>query len=240
MKAKKCRFLNCKFWLDMLFPNRCPCCGRVIQWDKLLCRSCMDELPYLDDTPWQLRYSDKTGSSVMMFDYAVSAFAYESPAIEGIYSLKNGYGMNFAEYACKILCDKLENDGMCKADMITAVPMSRRKRLARGYNQAEVISEYLEKALDIPSDFSLLKRTKASLEQHTLHSAQRREFADRIYYIAPKANDIKDKTVIICDDVFTTGATMNKCAGLLKEMGAAKVYCVSICCTEKKLSGIKE
>ena len=114
MKAKKCRFLNCKFWLDMLFPNRCPCCGRVIQWDKLLCRSCMDDLPYLDDTPWQLRYSDKTGSSVMMFDYAVSAFAYESPAIEGIYSLKNGYGMNLPNMPAKFCAISLKTTECAK------------------------------------------------------------------------------------------------------------------------------
>lgn len=240
MKLMNSRLLNYKFWLDMIFPNRCPCCSRVITWDRLLCEACKSGLPFLDDTPWQIRYPEKTGENPVLFDYAVSAFSYEDIAVKGIYALKNGHGTNFAQYACDVLCDKLENDGMSKADIVTAVPMSRRKKLSRGYNQAEIIAKYLAGNLGLATDFKLLKRTSDSLEQHRLNSRQRHEFAERIYYKNPKGAGLKNKTVIICDDVFTTGATMNKCSAILKEMGAEKVYCVSICCTDKKISCTKE
>ncbi|WP_124098486.1 phosphoribosyltransferase family protein [Ruminococcus sp. Marseille-P6503] len=240
MKLTNSRLLNCRFWLDMIFPNRCPCCGRVISWDGLLCEACKSCLPFLDDTPWQVRYSEKAGEKAFSFDYAVSAFSYEDIAVKGIYALKDGNGTNFAQYACGILCDKLENDGMDQADIVTAVPMSRRKKLSRGYNQAEIIARYLAGELGAATDFRLLKRTSDSLEQHSLNSRQRHEFAERIYYKNPKSGSIKGKTVILCDDVFTTGATMNKCSEILKEMGAEKVYCVSLCCTDKNLSLAKE
>ncbi len=240
MKLTNSRLLNCKFWLDIFFPNRCPCCGKVIVWDRLLCEDCKSNLPFLDDTPWQMRYAEKAGESPFVFDYAVSAFAYEDIAVDGIYALKNGIGANFAEYAGEILCDKLENDGKSRVDIVTAVPMSRRKKNARGYNQAELLAKHIAKALDLQTDFKILKRTSDSLEQHKLDSRQRHEFAQKIYYKNPKSAPIKDKAVILCDDVFTTGATMNKCSSILKDMGAKEVYCVSICCTDKKFSTPEE
>lgn len=234
MKMTNSRFLKSDFWLDMLFPNRCPCCKKVISWDVQVCEQCRSTLPYLDETPWQLRYPDGVGGDKILFDYAVSAFSYESPAVEGIYCLKGGRGTNFARFSVGIICDKLENDGIT-ADIITCVPMAKKKKKYRGYNQAEVIAGYLSRSTGIECDFKLLKRKPVSLEQHTLNASERHRLADEIYYINSEHCDISGKSIIICDDVFTTGATMNKCAGLLKSIGAKAVYCATICCTEKKI-----
>lgn len=236
MKIADSRFLKCDFWLDMLFPNRCPCCGRIIKWDKLICGKCLDSLPFLDDTPWQVRFPSDVSGDDIFFDYAAAVFAYESPAVEGIYCLKSGHGVNFARFAADILCHKLENDGIA-ADIITCVPMAAGKKRSRGYNQAEILAKYISRKTDIPCDFRLLKRKAVSLEQHTLNAGERHSLAGRIYSLNGAHGDIKGKTVLLCDDVFTTGATMNKCAELLKGAGADKVFCVSICCTEKKLGG---
>lgn len=233
MKTANSRFLKCDYWLDMLFPNRCPCCGKVIKWDKLICEKCTGALPFLDDTPWQIRFPSDVEGDKIFFDYAVAAFSYESPAVEGIYSLKSGHGVNFARLAADILCDKLENDEI-SADIVTCVPMASVKKRSRGYNQAEILAKYISRKIDIPCDFKLLKRKAVSLEQHTLNAKERHSLAGRIYSLNAAHADISGKTVLLCDDVFTTGATMNKCAELLKSAGVKKVFCVSICCTEKK------
>ncbi len=231
-KMMRSRFLNSKFWLDLFFPNRCPCCDKVIIWDKLICEKCSDSIPYLSDEQWQIRYPTSIMGDEIYFDYAVSAFAYQSPAKEGIFSLKRGNGTNFAEFSAGIICEKIESDEKNEIDLITAVPMSRSKKSARGYNQAEILAEYIGKNINVNLNFDLLCRQNISLEQHSLDAKGRHSLANQIYYSSEKDFNISGLTVLLCDDVFTTGATLNKCAKLLKNMGAEKVYCASICYTE--------
>lgn len=240
MMRESKRILNSDFWLDIIFPNRCPCCSKVIKWDKLICNLCSETLPYLEEEQWQIRYPIEICGTSTNYDYVLSAFSYLTPATEGIYAIKAGYGVNFIKLSAKILCDKLENDDKCDIDIITSVPMYRRKKISRGYNQADLLAKYIGKYLDLPVNNKLLMRTNNSLEQHSLNASGRFNLANEIYFINENHDNIKDKNILICDDVFTTGATMNRCASLLKSIGARKVYCVSICYTDKKFSNDKE
>lgn len=110
--------------------------------------------------------------------------------------------------------------------------MNAKKVRRRGYNQAQVFAEYLSKNMDIKTDFVLLKRRSTSTEQHTLAKKERLAAAENAYFVSPKAADLSGKRVILCDDIFTSGATVNKCAALLKELGAKSVSVATICRTD--------
>ena len=209
------------YFLDIVMPNRCPCCNGFIKWDEKLCRSCVDSLSLCreEDAPPE-------GCSV-----SVSAFAFDGPAKQGIYSLKDGRGKAFAEYAAKLLSERLDG---CGADLITCVPMPYRKKSARGWNQAEVIARELSGATGLPYDGSILRRKYSRVEQHGLSAAGRADNAAEQYSAARDHPDIKGRRMIIVDDVITTGATVSACAKLLLELGAADVISASVCRTERK------
>lgn len=221
------KFLMSKYWLDWIFPNKCPICNKVIIWNELICYSCIKALPVRDN----LFVTDK----LQQLDFVCALFNYEGKAVDAIYALKNNKGINFAEYSSKILAEFIiENQIAEKIDLITCVPMTKKKQIKRGYNQAEIIAEYIGKNLGKTCNFKLLLHNKNKTEQHKLNSQQRLTNAYDNFTIKPNHADLHGKNILICDDVITTGATMKRCTELLKSMGADKVFACSICTTVYK------
>lgn len=233
---KSRRACNYKFWIDLILPNRCPICGEVIVWNELICNKCESQLPFMDKP---LSPSEKICSSNMHNICAV--FDYRDNAAEGIYNLKTRKGLNFAEYSSEYLYKYIsENEISEKIDCVAFVPMAKTKRRLRGYNQAEKLAGFLAGKLGKPLVNDLLLHIAGSSEQHTLDYNQRQQNAEAIFKPDPKHSDIKDKSILLCDDVVTTGATMNKCAELLKSMGAKSVYGAAICSTILRNPNAKE
>lgn len=211
------------FILDIFMPTRCPCCEGFIKWDKLLCEECERALEPVDNSDER----PPAGCSA-----AVSAFKYDGAAKQGIYALKDGWGISFAVYTAPLLAEKLKG---CGADLITCVPMAKRKANERGYNQAEVIAKELSKLMGIPYDGGLLTRRTTSMAQHDLETAsERAEFAKTLYGIADGHSDITGKKLLLADDIHTTGATLSECAGRLLSMGASDIIAVTLCRTVKE------
>ena len=225
--------LICKFLIDIIYPNRCPVCRKIIKWNELICADCENELPFIDSDICEICGKDICiDHSSLNFECVYTVIKYESCGKEGIFNLKRNNGVNFAEYFSQKLYEILrEKELASQIDVVTAVPMFKGKKLERGYNQAEIISDFLSIKLDKPKDYNLLKRRKTTSEQHELSKSQREEAAEKSYLINPKHRNIKGKVILLCDDVYTTGATMNKCAALLKELGAEKVICTAIATT---------
>lgn len=224
-----------KFVYDIFLPNSCPCCKKVLKWDKLICADCERQLPFVNvsvcEKCGQIKCNDHDKT---FYDGAFSVMFFKGICKDMIYALKHtGQVNNFAEYSAQKLCEKLDDRKVSeKIDVVTCVPMNIAKRLDRGYNQSKIISDYVSAKLSKNHDYKLLLHKKDSLEQHKLNSRERRTHAEEIFSINPKHSDISGKNVLICDDVLTTGATLNACAKLLKSMGAKEVYCAVISITE--------
>ena len=211
-----------KYIADIFLPNRCPACSRLIPWNKLICDKCKSSLQPVTGEPCD----DLTRRS---FDSCFSLFYYEQPCIKAVYALKHDKAVNFAEYGAQLLCSKLKKSGLAdKADIVTCVPMSRKKLRKRKYNQAEMIAKYLADQLGKPLDASLLVHSPTLTEHHKLSKGERALDAQKSYAASASHGDITGKNVILCDDVYTTGATMDACARCLKDMGANSVIAVSI------------
>ncbi len=223
------------FIADLFFPNRCPVCDGYIKYDEYICEKCEKELEYADDS-----YCKRCGqlkcicsSETIYYDAAFSFIYYDGAGKKGIISLKRakatGFAGLFAEKAVKLL---KENDLLSDIDIITSVPVSKRKMRETAYNHAHMFAKMIHRNCDIPVSGKLLSKTDESLVQHELSAEERKQRAAKAYSFTGKEQSVKGKTVLLCDDIITTGSTLNYCSKALKEAGADRVICCTIAMTK--------
>ncbi|MDR0987075.1 MAG: hypothetical protein LBL98_05225 [Ruminococcus sp.] len=191
------------FLLDIVFPNRCPCCDCFIAWNKTVCAECEAKLSEHLAVPAEI----------------ISAFVYTDIVVDGIYALKFAYGRNFARHSAKITAVSLDKN----FDFIVPVPMVKRRKTLRGYNQAEIFAHYLSRETSIPVKKNALIRVNET-KQHLLSETERKKNAEASY--ANGRDDIRGKRIYLADDVCTTGATIYACTKLLYAAGAKLVKAV--------------
>lgn len=216
-----------RFILDLFFPNRCPLCGKVINWNTDTCGKCLDELPYTGDElckgcGYNIN-SCECNDSDFCFLRCYAAFYYKKSGKGGVVYLKNTKNELFP----RLFAEKVASDiyGDCfgfNADCIVPVPMTKTKLIKRGYNQAEVLADALASELNIPIVTDAIYKKVSFVAQHNLSASERRKNAFNIFYEG-NADSVKGKRVIIVDDVITTGSTVNSCAKILINMGAKAV-----------------
>ena len=113
-------------------------------------------------------------------------------------------------------------------DKIVPVPISKKRYKKRGYNQSYLIAKEIAKSvLNIKCDNNILMKEKDIIEQSKLNREQRKENIIGAYKIL-NCNSIKNKNIILIDDIYTTGSTVNECSKVLKEAGANKIAVLTI------------
>lgn len=214
--------MNFKYILDLFYPNRCSCCGKFIGWRSYLCDECLISVSELSAHPCEICGKDECicGNGIY-YDRSVVCFYYEGIARYGIITLKEGRDKSFGEFIGEMLGRKIAADPeLGKADLIIPVPSSRDRIRKRGYNQALIIAQMAGRTAGIKVRNNVLHKIKSDY-QHTLTSEKR---AENVSSIIPGKISPEGMKVIVCDDVITTGNTMNRCAEIIKSMGAKKVY----------------
>lgn len=215
------------FTFDLIFPNRCPLCGEVINWKDDYCQDCFDELPYTGEEFCRGCGNISSGCichrNENLFSRCYAAFYYLDSAKGGVIYLKNTKNDVFPKLFAEKISSDIDSDSYkFKADCIVPVPMSKTKLRKRGFNQAEVLADALGQKLDLPIYSNALEKNISFVAQHKLSAARRKSNAAHLYSAGENAN-IKGKTIIIVDDVMTTGSTINSCAEILLEMGAKNI-----------------
>lgn len=221
-----------RFVCDIIFPNRCPFCGKFIKWNEYLCAKCGENLTCANDVICHRCGQEKCRCDEVnnAFDSVYATFFFDE-ANQAVYRMKRNGGVCFAELTAKEFAKRASESGTVKADFIVPVPMGRRKRRKRGFNQAEIFGKSLGRALGIPVKRGILFKQDESDEQHLHGREERRE---RVKYLFRGSGaDLSGKNIIICDDVMTTGSTLSFCAELLKNMGAESV--IAVVCTATRL-----
>ena len=224
------------FLLDLLYPNACPCCGKSLPWQAYLCETCQTELlAYPADA-----FCSQCGKPVhdcicgegLAYDRAVALTVYEGAARKGVLSMKSAVSLQFGRFCGAELGKRiLANDALSGYDMVAPVPMSRRKQLKRCCNPAAVLAKEVAAITRIPYRKDLLHDNGTGRQQHTLSAAQRRENTGQF---SAGTVSLKGCRILLCDDVLTTGSTMNRGAALLKAQGAAEVAAVAATTTQLK------
>ena len=163
-----------------------------------------------------------------LFKKAVSVFVYENGATVLISKFKNG-----KPYLKELFADKIAEKlvGFPEIDCIVYVPLTTLSLIKRGYNQSRLLATSLSKRVQTPVVYGALKRVKQARAQKGLTREQRTENVKGVFKIQ-KRKEIKDKSVLLVDDVMTTGSTVNEISRLLLSAGAKEVYVATVASVE--------
>jgi len=224
------------FWKQMLFPRRCPVCDEiVIPYGKKICADCVPKLKLLM-APYCMKCGKKLNdegelcgdckSRTHEFTRGRALYEYESTALS-IYRLKYGERREYADFFGEEMAFYLGRFvKSVKPDALIPIPLHRRRMNARGYNQAALLARSMGEHLGIPVEEKLLKRIRNTTPLKLLNPKERQNNLKRAFIISK--NDVKLKTVIVVDDIYTTGSTIDEAARTLRAGGIEKVYFVTL------------
>jgi len=209
----------------IFFPERCVLCGRVVPYDDMWCQKCVFEkyglLQFDCDFP-------------RAFTAALAGAEYDGSARKAVLRIKDKPDKRTLLFFAKLMHDEVRSSwGEVSFDLIIPVPINPSKLKARGFNQAEKLAEDLGRLMDAPVAPDVLTRYDDAQIQHTLSQSERFKNAE-IAYDTVDTGIVKGKTVLLVDDVFTTGATLSACGGRLMAAGAAKVYAAAATATRRR------
>lgn len=169
-----------------------------------------------------------------------AAFTYDDNVSPAVILMKDGVCGNAAFALGKALSDRLKTD--CPAnfcDLIIPVPLHKRDKRRRGYNQSELIAREVAKRLAVPCCTNAIVKLKETKAQKTL-SRKERKINLRGAFAAVRRELMAGQRILLIDDVCTTGATLAELTKLLKENGAETVFCASCCKTPPPSENEKE
>ncbi len=225
---------------DVLFPSdlTCDICGRET-FGTNLCEDCLKTLVLNDKASCPVCGRKTVQPEICMeckvrpprFKRAVSAFSYEGGAVVLIDKFKNGAGYLKEFFADKI-CEKLTN--FSQYDCIVYVPLTRRAKLKRGYNQGELLAYAVSNRTGKPVIKGAVEKKRKTGEQKDLSREERSKNLSGCFRVV-KRQEVKSRRVLVVDDVLTTGATAEEMTKVLLRAGAAQVYLATVASVEYKL-----
>lgn len=230
-------------FLDLVFPCSCVSCGELVpSYRNHLCAGCQSLLEEAHNSCQicsGLLYNGRClicsdrkfypSRNISLFNYCdVSRAAVHSLKFEGI----KGVHRVFIPY----ICGKIE-DFDRKIDIVASVPMNRDKYIKRGYNQSKLLALGVSRKTGIEYA-GILKERKNSIQQRSLNYSER--FINVIDRYETVNNDkFRNKVILLIDDVFTTGATVNECSRKLILSGASSVFSITVVRSDlKKLENV--
>lgn len=223
--------------IDTLFPKSCPLCDKTMGRGLRICRSCENKVHYIEEpkckkcgkqlSEEEVEYCLDCRTAKHVFNTGIAAFLYDDTISKSIYRFKYHNRRTYAEYYGKAIAEKYEKQiRRWRADVIIPVPIHEKKRIKRGYNQAELIAEEIGKQLGIKVDCKYLERTVNTKPQKEMDKAGRKKNLENAFKI--RYNIVEYKKIILVDDIYTTGSTIDGCARVLMEGGATEVNFISL------------
>lgn len=218
----------------IFFPNICPICGTVIRPKERICAECIAKVKIVKEpkcqkcgkkleTDEKLFCTDCDGVK-HVFDRGICIFEYTDELKKSLYGFKYDnkrcysdlFGYTGAEKYRRLL-------KQWKVERILPVPMYRKKQQKRGYNQAETFGQDLSEYTGIKLDYKCLVRVRETKPQKGLSKEERYRNLQKAFGVDMER--VKGvKSVLLVDDIYTTGSTIDACAKVLKAAGVKKVY----------------
>lgn len=203
-----------EFVLHFLFPPACSVCGKI---DKnWLCPNCQRRVERLEKSILVEIENQK-------YEKLLYLFQYESLVRKLILRYKFSNKAYLNHFFANRIAENEKNCELLKQyDMIIPVPMHKKKKQKRGYNQTELVANELEKRLAIPARKDILSKVVNTTTQSKLSGKARQSNIQHAFFIQ---NDfeVEDKKIILLDDIYTTGSTSEECSRVLKEAGAKEI-----------------
>ena len=202
---------DCRQQFSPVGPPLCTHCGRPFAaGDSHPCSRCLEREP--------------------IYDLARAGGLYRNTMVTAIHRLKYQERVHLAKDLAVWTLNQWERPGFLpKMDMIIPVPLHPHRLKERGFNQSQLLGRVLAKKLHVPCDPFVLIRTKDTDPQVGLSEKERKENVRGAFAVNPgRHSRIEGKTLLVLDDVMTTGATVEECARTLKNSGAEKICVLTI------------
>ena len=227
--------------LTVTFPQSCLNCGNSVEnlADGTACENCWKKTQIFSGTETLCAkcgafHNDKS-SNCQTFCHRCDGHFYDAASAVGIYG--NGLRSSVlhlkrepfvAARLKKLFVSRFENSAFGDADLIVPVPLSRKRNLERGFNQAAVLSKILARRTGLTLDEkSLVRQIDTPMHRVGMDGKARAKSVENAFAVK-RPKFIEGKTILLIDDVFTSGATVSKCAETLKKHGASAVYVLTL------------
>lgn len=223
---------------------KCIICNEELKTKNkyCICDKCLQKLPYQTG-----RVCYKCGDTVFgsgsyclhckdhekPYEFARAPFTYEGAIKTLIYKLKYSKGKYLAPYLSLFLLDEFAKQDW-NVDVVIPVPLFASREKKRGFNQATLLSSQFTNMLNLPIDTQTLIRIKNTPTQTKLTKQERKINLTKAFKVTNKQN-VKNKNILLIDDVFTTGATIEECSEVLKKAGAKNIYILTLAHVKQNL-----
>ena len=225
--------------LSVIYPEKITCIfcdAEIFDENKFgMCDKCAKTLPFIkekvckkcgDIIKSMANYCDMCQKNPPVFEKASSVFYYKDNIKSAIKKFKFDGCKYLSKYFAEFLADKYFAEKF-SCDVITYVPVHEERLKTRGYNQSELLAKDLSNLINIPFVKDAIIKSKKTLYQADLNYKQRQSNLIDAFKVANNKL-FKDKSVLLVDDIFTTGATANECVKVVKACGASKVFVLTI------------
>ncbi len=225
-----------KVMIEYLFPRHCPICDKVMENGLLICPECVKKVQLIEgkrckkcsksfqDDMQDVCYDCRRQMHQYKQGYAL--FEYHS-IVDSLYRFKYSERSEYAEYYGTMIATCMEKIiRSINPDFMIPVPLHKNKQRKRGYNQAELVAKCVGKILDISVLVDYIERVKDTRPQKLLSGAKRENNVKKAFHIV--RNDVKLKRVIIIDDIYTTGSTINEMVRELNKNQVVEVFFITI------------
>jgi len=233
--------------LSRLFEHRYNCivCDRELPQSTphLTCNACYQRMEIIEDGVClkcgkklfgEEEYCLDCKEHEKHFDRAFAPVSYSDAAMRLVQRLKYENRRYLAAPLARYMTDRFLLEDI-PVDVIIPVPLHEDRQKERGYNQSELLAVEVSRSLGVPMDAHCVDRVKDTLPSTKLTGGRKaREENVRDAFVLKDRAAVKNKTVLVVDDVLTTGATSSELARILKKAGAAKVYVLTFATTREK------
>ena len=205
--------------LELIYPNVCGICEEICK--ESLCKKCAIKM-----RKYEINLINK--HKKMYFNESMHIFKYDEIIRQKLIEYKFQDKAYMYKTFAKII---LKNKKVCgfleKYDIIIPVPIHKKRRLKRGYNQTELIAKEICKNISLELKTDVLIKQKNIKAQSELNKNERKQNIKNAFEIK-NINEIIDKKILLFDDIYTTGSTVNECSKILKKAGAKQIGVVTI------------
>ena len=215
------------FVLDLVFPKRCVQCNAS---GEFMCPDCLAKVtPVAGETCERCALPLRPFETCSVcsergfeFDSTKAVFVMEGVVAKAVHNLKYNDIRALAPVMGGMMANLLKEDGY-SADMVVPVPLHPARMRERGYNQSELLAKVIATECDLELNSGVLKRTVKTAPQVSFRNLKERAGAMAGAFELNKLVYIKGRSILLIDDVVTTGSTVNSCTKALKSAGAARV-----------------
>lgn len=224
-------------FLDLIFPRRCPFCDGIVNFGDLICRSCKGRISYTGEDHClkcgkklldnEREYCRDCMHTVHLFERGRSLYVYNGNVRAAITRFKFRGRKEYSDFFGRDMVKHLGSFIIrCHPDIIIPVPVSKEKMKKRGYNQSELLAESISEQTGIPVNRTLIIRIKNTPPMKELSRIERMKNLKGAFKI--NVHDVKCRNVLIVDDIYTTGSTIDAMTEELKKAGIQNVYFVAL------------